>query len=575
MILCRAAAQWPSVGTGLNGGGASRHAHLSRDGAHRYYLTVAFRPAMGKLAPEMRCARTYSCESPYQTGRILAYAHPNLGVRDTDIRDVTFNSLAFCIFLPIVLVVYYALTRRAQNAWLLCASYFFYGWWDWRFLALLALSTSIDYVAALNIDRSDDRLTRRRFLCLSLGTNLVVLGFFKYFNFFSRSAFELLSAIGISASLPVLQIVLPVGISFYTFQSMSYTIDVYRRRIQPRRDLLTFALFVSYFPQLVAGPIERAASLLPQFESNRRVTWTGLHDGLVLILVGLFKKVAVADALAPFVDVRFGNPQMASGGDLLVSLYLFSIQIYCDFSGYSDIARGTSKLLGIELRQNFGRPFFSRSIAEFWTRWHVSLSEWLRDYLFLPLSYSLSRKVDGLRLPGSRDELWVYGAAASLTMLIGGLWHGASWTFVAWGGLHGLYLAGHRLWVARWGKRRRRGVARWAAHWISVFLTFHLVTLAWVFFRADSFDAAWDYLTGIALWQQARGIEPLDWASTRIVALVGTMLLIDLLQEGAARKMAWQDVDWRLQGFAYAALVVETLLLGNVLGNVPFIYFQF
>jgi alginate O-acetyltransferase complex protein AlgI len=490
---------------------------------------------------------------------------------------LTFNSLVFAIFLPAVLLPYYVLGRRAQNVLLLVASYVFYGWWDWRFLGLLALTTVVDYVCGLKIEGATTRRARRGFLWLSIGTNLSVLLFFKYFNFFAQSASALLTSVGLHASAPLLRIILPIGISFYTFQSMSYAIDIYRGHMKARRDFLTFAAFVAYFPQLVAGPIERAANLLPRLEADRRVDWSHIQEGFLLILIGLFKKVAVADTLAPLVDARFQHPALASGADLLLALYLFSVQIYCDFSGYSDIARGTSKLFGIELMVNFRRPYFASSITEFWRRWHISLSSWLRDYVFLPLSYPLSRRLDGIRWLGFRDDIWVYSIATLVTMFLSGLWHGARWTFVVWGGLHGLFMALHRFAVPRRSRRRSGALHRSIRTAVGVVVTFHLVAIAWVFFRTDSFSAAALFLNGILHWHPALvgGLEPMRWTSLRLLAVIGPLVALDVFQEAADNELVLLRRDWRLQGAAYAVLVLVLLVFGNLRGDVPFIYFQF
>jgi alginate O-acetyltransferase complex protein AlgI len=342
-----------------------------------------------------------------------------------------FNSFVFVLFLAIVLPVYYALSHRWQNRFLLVASYVFYGYWDWRFLGLLAISTVLDFALALLIAGTDSPRRKKRRVALSVVVNLGILGFFKYFDFFVDSAAVLLESAGLQANLPMLRVVLPVGISFYTFQSMAYTIDVYRGIQPPTRNLLDFALYVAYFPQLVAGPIERASRLLPQIQSPRRVGQAQWERGAQLILWGYVKKVAIADGLAPYADAVFRDPSSFSGLSLWLGVYCFAVQIYCDFSGYTDIARGVSQLLGIELMENFRQPYLSRNITEFWRRWHISLSTWLRDYLYVPLG-------------GNRRGPAMQYRNLMITMLLGGLWHGAAWTFVVWGGLHGLFLATHK-----------------------------------------------------------------------------------------------------------------------------------
>ena len=347
-----------------------------------------------------------------------------------------FNSFEFAAFLTIVLIGYSLLRTRAQNIWLLCASYTFYGFWDWRFLTLIAFSTTVDYLIARRIDRTDTDSLRKRLLYLSLLSNLGLLCFFKYFNFFVDSFVVLGAQLGLNLDTPALRLLPPVGISFYTFQSMAYSVDVYRRELKSERNFITFALFISYFPQLVAGPIERANRLLPQFREQRQVTLEGVRSGLVLILIGLFKKVVIADNAGVVVNRIFADIQSSSSATLVAGGILFSLQIYCDFSGYSNMARGMSRLLGIRLVENFKTPYLAANISEFWRRWHISLSQWLRDYLYIPIG-------------GSRHGELRTHRNLIFTMLLGGLWHGAAWTFVVWGLLNGLYLIVHRWWQKR------------------------------------------------------------------------------------------------------------------------------
>lgn len=470
-----------------------------------------------------------------------------------------FNSLEFAVFLPIVLAVYYVLSTRAQNVWILIASYFFYGWWDARFLLLLIVSTLVNHWCARRIHASDVQTLRKRYLALSVATNLGILGVVKYFDFFAQSFEALLTPLGLAPSMPTLQILLPMGISFYTFQSLSYTIDVYRRDIEPCRELTTFAVYVAYFPQLVAGPIERAQRLLPQLQQNRRVTWVQIQDGLFLILLGLFKKIAIADAFAGLATAAFTQPEHFEALTLLYGLYFFCLQIYCDFSGYSDIARGTSKLLGIELMVNFEQPYFSRSITEFWRRWHISLSTWLRDYLYIPLGGNRHG-----RLRTYRNLL--------LTMLLGGLWHGAAWTFVVWGGLHGLFLAIHKVIRERWPAAEQHGFRLRDA--VKMFIVFHLVALTWIFFRADSFAQAWQYLTGLLTWQGGADlIGERDFA--RFAAFVGILLVIDVVQWREGNHVSLLRRRWPVRGFSYAVMLIGIVVSGGLSENVPFIYFQF
>lgn len=473
-----------------------------------------------------------------------------------------FNSIDFLIFLPVVLAVYYVLSTRAQNVWLLVASYTFYGWWDWRFLGLILLSTVVDFWVGQKIAVSRDAKIKRRLLVVSILTNLGILGVFKYYGFFVQSLVSLLEAIGVQAHVTTLQIVLPVGISFYTFQTMSYSFDIYRGRIGPTKNFLNFALFVAYFPQLVAGPIERAHRLLPKLEAARKIAWLDIAVGFELILLGFFKKVAVADTLGPLVDSRFADPSMSSGLDLLLTTYLFAFQIYADFSGYADIARGTSRFFGVDLMRNFNQPYLSQSITEFWRRWHISLSTWLRDYLYIPLG-------------GNRKGARRTYANLMTTMLLGGLWHGANWTFVVWGGLHGLYLACHKLLLR--GKRVSNGNFRVGSVmvFIRILVTFHLVCLTWIFFRADDLTGAFDVLSRIVLWEAGspdmRALE----IGERIALLLGTLVLLDWLQARRGDHAVMVRWHWIPRSIGYALLTLMTLTIGNVIDEVPFIYFQF
>lgn len=473
-----------------------------------------------------------------------------------------FNSFEFFVFLPVVLGLYFVLAHRMQNAWLLVASYVFYGSWDWRFLGLILISTAVDYVVGIQLGRTGKPGRRKLLLVVSVVTNLGILGTFKYYGFFVESFGELLQAFGLRANLPFLNVVLPVGISFYTFQTMSYTIDVYRGRIRPTSDLLLFALYVAYFPQLVAGPIERAHHLLPLLESRRRVRWIDLAVGFELVLIGFFKKVAVADTLGPIVDQRFADPGMSSGADLLITTYLFAFQIYGDFSGYSDIARGVSRLFGVSLMRNFEQPYLSQSITEFWRRWHISLSTWLRDYLYI--------SIGGNRKGTRRTYLNLM-----ITMLLGGLWHGASWNFVIWGGLHGTYLAAHK---AMLGFRGRKGPERETGllpGLTKMFFTFQLVCLTWIFFRAPDIGVSMEMVSRILLWEAGSGDLPALIPGQRILILVGTLIALDVWQARRGDHAIMVRWHWIPRAVGYAGLILLTLTFGNLFDEVPFIYFQF
>jgi len=467
-----------------------------------------------------------------------------------------FNSVEYFIFLPIVLALYYSLEHRWQNRLLVVASYFFYGWWDWRFLSLLLISTVADYALGLAIHREQDPRRRKHWLVFSCVVNFGMLGFFKYFNFFVHSATQAFEALGWRMDAPTLHIILPAGISFYTFQSMNYVIDVYRRQMEPTRDFISYAAFVSYFPHLVAGPIMRAEVLLPQILHKRVVTNAHLRTGCLLIFIGLFKKVALADSVASDVERCFADPANCPSFELLRGLYFFSLQIYCDFSGYTDIARGTSRLLGIELPENFNQPYFSRNIAEFWKRWHISLSSWLRDYVYIPLG-------------GNRHGEWKTYRNLMLTMLLGGLWHGANWTFVVWGAVHGLYLVAYKMFFGR----RATGApapGRSVVTFLKIFFTFHLVVFTWLFFRAPDFSAAYTYLMSMVHWH---GDIPLrDLGRLGFYAVV--ILAIDVPQFLKRDHTVMLHWHWLLRGIAYAAMAVILAVL-HTDRSIPFIYFQF
>ncbi len=471
---------------------------------------------------------------------------------------MVFNSLEFALFFLIVYSLYICLKVRWQNILLLISSYFFYGWWDWRFLSLLWISTIIDYYVGGKLPQAEGA-RRKHLLLLSLITNLGILGFFKYFNFFVDSTVHLLNTIGLQPNAPVLNIILPVGISFYTFQTMAYTIDVYRKKMEPTRNFLTFAIYVAYFPQLVAGPIERAQHLIPQFEKPRRVTTEDFSSGALLVLIGLVRKVAIADFVAPYVDEAFNDPAAMSSMGLFLSVVLFSIQIYGDFAGYTDIARGVSRMIGIDLMENFNHPYFATTITEFWHRWHISLSTWLRDYLYIPLG-------------GNRGSRMFVYRNLMLTMLLGGLWHGAAWTFVIWGGLHGVALITHKLWIEFGPHKNAENPSlskRLPGMIFSWLVTMFLVGVTWVFFRASSFENAFDVLGGIFIPQDGEKV------STKIVAYAVAMLLfIDIPQTMKRNHTIMLRWPVAVRGLAYA-LMIFTLLATKTNEEIPFIYFQF
>ena len=399
-----------------------------------------------------------------------------------------FNSFSFLLFFTVFFLLYYLLNKqiKLQNILLLIGSYIFYGWWDFRFLSLIIFSTLVDYWVGNKISSSHTHNRKRNLLIFSLGVNLGLLMIFKYYNFFITSLYDSLNHLGYTIENPlVLNIILPVGISFYTFQTLSYSIDIYRGKIQPAKSLISFATFVGYFPQLVAGPIERASNLLPQIENSRNITSKNLSIGSRLILWGFFKKVVIADSLAIPVDDIFFNYDTLTGDTLFLGMLFFSFQIYCDFSGYSDIAIGLSRCLGIKLMSNFKFPYFSRNISEFWRKWHISLSSWFKDYLYIPLGGSSNNSLLTLRNVG-------------LVFVISGLWHGANWTFIIWGVAHFFY------YVLEFVFKKNRTYlgdpllpAFSFPYFKQLFLqlkTFTLVAFAWIFFRSENIAAAFEYI---------------------------------------------------------------------------------
>ncbi len=475
---------------------------------------------------------------------------------------MVFNSVPFVIFFAIVYVLYWATRKHTvQNLVLLVASYVFYAWWDWRFLFLLASTTLVDFFAVQRVEAAgDDERRRRRWMVFSVAVNLGVLGFFKYFNFFVDSGVNVMHKLGVSVGDPVLRFVLPVGISFYVFHEISYAIDVYRRRTTAERDLAVYAVYIAFFPQLVAGPITRAAHMLPQFRSDREFpTGDEAYSALVLIMSGLFKKVVLADGMAPLVNDTFNHVAGHGAVPLMIAAVGFSIQIYGDFAGYTDIARGVARLLGIDLARNFEQPYLSRNISQFWRTWHISLSTWLHDYLYVPLG-------------GNRSSKWVTYRNLLITMLLGGLWHGASWHFVVWGGLNGVALAAHRA-MGKSEPRGRPAPPRWRdVPWIAA--TFTFVTALWVFFRADSFSTAKQFFVNIVT--KPIGAHPGPWKPRLILVamfavIMFTMDIVDRHRLSFRPLHTWPI--WIQGALAGAALVA--LLVWSGAAPQPFIYFQF
>ena len=481
-----------------------------------------------------------------------------------------FNSVQFFAFFGIVLVLYYNLDHRLQNRLLLLASYVFYGWWDWRFTALMFGSTLIDYTCALWIHASDDVGLRKRWVVASVVTHLTILGFFKYFDFFTSTAEAASAALGLPVRLMHLHLVLPVGLSFYTFKSMSYTIDVYRRRFAPTRRFLDFALFVAFFPQLVAGPIERAHHLLPQvIEPRGPLSVRDLRTAGYLIGWGLFKKVIVGDGCAHLANTVFENYTAFSGADHLIAVYAFAFQIYADFSGYSDMAIGIARLMGFELIDNFHLPYFATNPSDFWHRWHISLSTWLRDYLYIPLG--------GNR----RGEVRAYRNLI-ITMALGGLWHGARWTMVVWGLYHGIGLVLHRLFLRASGRVRQPASTagptrdRWLVP--KIVMMFQFTCLGWLLFRADSLGQVAGMLASMAT-----NFHTTAWSLPAIATLTQLTILLMAYELGQYLRgdlllvFRWRPIEQLVFTLlvTYSAALYWMLHRSLVAGGQPFIYFQF
>ena len=481
-----------------------------------------------------------------------------------------FNSIDFAVFLPIVFVLYWFVTEKSlnlQNFLIVVASYFFYGWWDWRFLSLILFSTIVDFSVGLLLVKNRSNKTRQKILLwTSILVNLGFLGFFKYYNFFLDNFVTAFSFLGTDIQENSLNIILPVGISFYTFQTLSYTIDVYKEKIEPTKDFIAFSAFVSFFPQLVAGPIERATNLLPQFYKKRNFDYQKAVDGLRQILWGLFKKIVIADNCAEFANTFFNNSSDYPGSTLLLGVLFFTFQIYGDFSGYSDIAIGTSRLFGFHLRQNFAFPYFSRDIAEFWRRWHISLSTWFRDYLYIPIG-------------GSRGGTLMKVRNTFIIFIVSGFWHGANWTFIIWGALNAAYflplmlLKINRVNTNTIAENRSVPTIKEFSYMLS---TFSLTVLAWIFFRANNIDHAWSYLSTI--FSKSMFVIPdFDNKTHALETIVLILFMLIIEWQGRTTKYGLEKFGFNWKRYVrlsfYLMLVcLIFLFLGK---EQEFIYFQF
>lgn len=481
-----------------------------------------------------------------------------------------FNSLGFGIFLIVVFVLYWFVFNRKlqlQNLLLLAASYFFYACWDWRFLLLLIFSTLLDYFTGLKMYQAKTQGLKTFWLWLSISINLGFLGVFKYYNFFASSLVALGASMGIHLSAFTLNVILPVGISFYTFHGLSYVIDVYKNRIKAERNFTDYSLFVSFFPLLVAGPIERATHLLPQVKTTRKFDYYEASNGLRQILWGLFKKAVIADQCADYANMIFANSAHATGSTLVLGAVLFAFQIYCDFSGYSDIALGVAKLFGFELLRNFAFPYFSRDMAEFWRRWHISLSSWFRDYLYIPLG-------------GSKTGIWLKIRNTLIIFLVSGFWHGANWTFIIWGLLNALFILPSML--LKTNRNHLEIVAKGRAlptptEFIQMIVTFTQVVFAWIFFRSDSVTQAFKYI-GRIFSRSLFSIPELDVNRAQLLEVMLLIIAFIIVEwQGRENQYAIEKLTWlRKRGyrlaFYYMLVMVIFLFIGK---EQQFIYFQF
>ncbi|MDN3643381.1 MBOAT family O-acyltransferase [Lutimonas halocynthiae] len=464
-----------------------------------------------------------------------------------------FNSIDFAIFLPIVFILYWIISSKnlkLQNTLIVASSYFFYGWWDWRFLTLILFSTIVDFIVGKQIYKEKDEFKKKIFLWISISVNLGFLGFFKYYNFFLSSFGELFTFFGIPMNAERLNIILPVGISFYTFQTLSYTIDIYKEKLKPTNDFVAFSAFVSFFPQLVAGPIERAVDLLPQFSKQRTFSYEDMSKGLKMMLWGFFMKIVVADRLSLYVDEVYGNIDIHSSLSLVVATLFFSIQIYCDFAGYSLIAIGLAKLFGFDLMENFHRPYLATTFKDFWSRWHISLSTWFRDYLYIPLG-------------GNRNGVARTNYNLLITFIISGLWHGANLTFIIWGFLHGLFLVIEKT----FNKISFPNM-------LKIVLVFVFTNFAWIFFRADSLKDAFDVIQSIfsqsdhSFYLGDKGIFGFS-----IMAII-ILLINDFVAEYYNKVKLFNNKNIVIRYTSIVFIVLYIIAFG-VFDNSQFIYFQF
>ena len=487
---------------------------------------------------------------------------------------MAFNSFIFFIFLGLVIPVFYAFSKKSsKNLFLVFASYVFYGYWDWRFCSLLAFSTIVDFFLGKLMHSAINDKKRRIIFIISLFSDLGILGFFKYFNFFIDSFQSLSAQFGVNIDFLHTCIIIPIGISFYTFKNISYTIEVYQKKIPAANNLVDYALFVSFFPVMVAGPIERASNLLPQLSKKLIPSSSQIKEGIALIAMGLFRKVMIGDTAGRYVDHIFGDLETYKSIEVISGLVLFSVQIYADFSGYSHIARGTAKLFGVEIMRNFEQPYFSRNIAEFWKRWHISLSSWFMNYLFLPIAYSISRKLTKLRYFSIKADYLVYSLAVMATFLLCGLWHGAAWTFVIWGGMHGVYLVLYKLFSKKSNIPFKKIQFPNIKTIFNILTTNILVLFTWLFFRCTSWHSIRLFFSKIIYWEDS---EYALWFIKTTATFVILVFITDLIEYTTGRHDFILSI--KSKPFRYGLLTglfMLTLLFMFQSKISPFLYLKF
>jgi alginate O-acetyltransferase complex protein AlgI len=494
-----------------------------------------------------------------------------------------FNSTEFAIFLPIVFLLYWLVTYKnlkTQNILLLIAGYVFYGWWDWRFLLLLTLLSLANYFIGIKIDNNETIKKRKIWLITGIVTNIGILGIFKYYNFFIDSFIDLVSLFGYALPRSTTKIILPVGISFYVFLSLSYIIDIYKKNLTANRKIVEVLLTLSFFPIILAGPIQRPASLLPQISKHREFHYSQASDGLKQILWGLFTKIVIADNLAVYVDDFFLNYSSYAGSSLFLGGVFYTIQIYTDFSGYSNMAIGIAKLFGFSLMQNFAYPYFSRDIVEFWKRWHISLTSWFRDYVFLPLSFTISWRLKGEKVLFIKTDLFLYIVASAITWFLTGLWHGAKYTYIIWGIIHGFFLIIYK-WQLKPRKRILKNLGISNNNFFVVFtettITIIIIMITWVFFRAENLREAVLYLNGI--FSNSIFSIP-EFRGMKMGLIISFLVLLFLITEWFGREQQYAishlGITWK-RPYRWAMYSFIIFLIGMFMQTkqTPFLYFQF